>query len=67
MSLGKDHKIAIMLKSGSNETGVVDNWRYWCRTAGMLGFQQLPCGVIVRGNSAGLQNAASFPPHTRSA
>ena len=33
----------------------------------MLGVQQMPCIIVVRGDSAGLQDAASFPPHTRSA
>ena len=64
MSLGKDRKIAIMLKSGSNETGVV-----W--TTGGTGVGQLGCldfnSCHVVGNSTGLQNAAGFPPHTRPA
>ena len=39
----------------------MDNRRYWCGpTVGKLGFQQLPCGVIVRGNSAGLQNVTNY-------
>ena len=68
MSLGNDHRTKKILKSDSRVRGAV--WATGATgvgTAGVFGLQQLPCDLIIGGNTTGLKDPACFSHHARPA
>ena len=68
MSLGNDHRTERILKSDSRVRGAV--WATGATgvgTTGVFGLQQLPCDLIIGGNTTGLKDSACFSHRARPA